>query len=285
MIFDLLWLDGHSLMDAALRASAARGSSELGLSGDALAASRTRSSGDGAALLAATARAAASRASSPSAWTRATSPGRRSGAWVKVKNSRRQELVIGGWIAGEGGARERIGALLRRRATTTTAQLRYAGRVGTGFDDARARAPRGAARAAARATTRRSRGRAAAEGLALRRAAARRRGRVHASGRDAGTLRAALLQGPARRQARRARWCARSGFPAAGPLARRRTTARWRRRRSASDPRRRGPTCGLARRRPQGARRRRGRGRRPHAEAHQPRQGPVSGGRLHQGAT
>ena len=29
-------------------------------------------------------------------------PGRRSGAWVKVKNVHRQEFVVGGWMPGRG---------------------------------------------------------------------------------------------------------------------------------------------------------------------------------------
>nr|MDQ4041824.1 hypothetical protein [Actinomycetota bacterium] len=39
-------------------------------------------------------------------------PGRRSAGWVKVKNLQRAELVIGGWMPGEGRRRRRIGALL-----------------------------------------------------------------------------------------------------------------------------------------------------------------------------
>ena len=39
-------------------------------------------------------------------------PGRRTGAWLKIKHTQRQELVIGGWIPGEGRRSERIGALL-----------------------------------------------------------------------------------------------------------------------------------------------------------------------------
>ena len=67
----------------------------------------------------------------------AYAPGKRTGAWLKVKNVARQELVIGGWIPGEGRRRDRVGALLvgyfegegKERA------LRFAGKVGTGFSD------------------------------------------------------------------------------------------------------------------------------------------------------
>ena len=53
-----------------------------------------------------------SRASSPSGSTRRYEPGRRTGRWLKIKNTLRQELVIGGWLPGEGRRTSRIGALL-----------------------------------------------------------------------------------------------------------------------------------------------------------------------------
>jgi len=60
-------------------------------------------------------------------------PGRRTGAWIKIKHVRRQELVIGGWLPGEGRRAERIGALLMGYYEDRA--LRYAGRVGTGFTE------------------------------------------------------------------------------------------------------------------------------------------------------
>ncbi len=60
-------------------------------------------------------------------------PGRRGGAWLKIKNTRRQELVIGGWIPGEGRRSERIGALLT--GYHRDGVFVYAGRVGTGFTE------------------------------------------------------------------------------------------------------------------------------------------------------
>jgi len=69
-------------------------------------------------------------------------PGRRGASWLKIKNSLRQELVIGGWLPGEGRRRERIGALLVgfhddvADGSPERRPLRYAGRVGTGFDEA-----------------------------------------------------------------------------------------------------------------------------------------------------
>ena len=55
----------------------------------------------------------------------------RSRDWRKIKCSRGQELVIGGWTAGR-GARRRLGALLL--GYWDRDRLRYAGKVGTGFD-------------------------------------------------------------------------------------------------------------------------------------------------------
>jgi bifunctional non-homologous end joining protein LigD len=60
-------------------------------------------------------------------------PGRRGGSWIKVKNTARQELVIGGWFPGEGRRKDRIGALLV--GYYDDRELRYAGKVGTGFSD------------------------------------------------------------------------------------------------------------------------------------------------------
>ncbi|HEY4276969.1 MAG TPA: DNA ligase D [Conexibacter sp.] len=62
-------------------------------------------------------------------------PGRRSGAWVKLRNRLRQELVIGGWLEGEGGRSGRIGALLVGDRDGPGAPLRYAGRVGSGLTE------------------------------------------------------------------------------------------------------------------------------------------------------
>jgi bifunctional non-homologous end joining protein LigD len=61
-------------------------------------------------------------------------PGRRSGAWVKVKHRWRQELVIGGWQEGEGRRRGLVGALLV--GYWEGSDFVYAGKVGTGFSDA-----------------------------------------------------------------------------------------------------------------------------------------------------
>src|SRR5271156_1061037 len=60
-------------------------------------------------------------------------PGRRSASWVKDKHWNTQEVVIGGWRAGEGGRTSGIGALLM--GIPSPGGLHFAGRVGTGFTE------------------------------------------------------------------------------------------------------------------------------------------------------
>jgi bifunctional non-homologous end joining protein LigD len=59
-------------------------------------------------------------------------PGRRSGAWVKLKLHQEQEMIIGGYTP-PGGSRQHFGALLL--GYYENKKLTFAGRVGTGFDD------------------------------------------------------------------------------------------------------------------------------------------------------
>jgi bifunctional non-homologous end joining protein LigD len=59
--------------------------------------------------------------------------GRRSPAWVKIKNHRRQDFVVGGWTPGEGNRSGQLGALLL--GYWEDGKLVYAGKVGTGFTD------------------------------------------------------------------------------------------------------------------------------------------------------
>jgi bifunctional non-homologous end joining protein LigD len=61
-------------------------------------------------------------------------PGRRSGAWIKVKLHLEQELVIGGYTEPE-GSRKYFGALLV--GFYEGKKLKFAGRVGTGFSEKR----------------------------------------------------------------------------------------------------------------------------------------------------
>ena len=84
---------------------------------------------------------------------RADSPYRstRSSDWRKLKCHAEQELVIGGYTAPQ-GARTDFGALLV--GYWEDERLRYAGKVGTGFDQAETRAARRAACASSSAATR-----------------------------------------------------------------------------------------------------------------------------------
>ncbi|MBI5105898.1 MAG: DNA ligase D [Solirubrobacterales bacterium] len=135
VIFDLLWLDGHSLVHHPYEERRAR-LGELGLDGERWMTPE-HVVGQGEALQAATLEQGlegimAKRLDSP------YEPGRRSGCWVKVKNTRRQELVIGGWLpmrTHPPRRRERIGALLLG-VRDEDGSLRFAGRVGTGFTEA-----------------------------------------------------------------------------------------------------------------------------------------------------
>ncbi|CAN5189155.1 ATP-dependent DNA ligase [soil metagenome] len=61
-------------------------------------------------------------------------PGRRSSAWIKDKLWNTQEVVIGGWRQGEGGRSSGIGALLMG-VPADSGDLDFAGRVGTGFTE------------------------------------------------------------------------------------------------------------------------------------------------------
>jgi bifunctional non-homologous end joining protein LigD len=64
-------------------------------------------------------------------------PGKRTGAWLKVKNTGRQEFVIGGWLPGEGRRRNRVGSILLGvfEPDGDGRALRYTGKVGTGFSE------------------------------------------------------------------------------------------------------------------------------------------------------
>ena len=58
-------------------------------------------------------------------------PGKRTGSWLKIKNIRRQEVVVGGWKPGEGKRAGLFGSLLI--GVQGPDGLEYAGHVGTGF--------------------------------------------------------------------------------------------------------------------------------------------------------
>ncbi len=131
IVFDLLWLDGHSLLELPYtdRRELLR---DLGLEGPHWQ-TPDHVVGNGAAMLAASLErglegVVAKRLDSP------YEPGKRSRCWLKVKNVRREDVVVGGWLPGEGRRHNGIGALLV--GVPDDGRLRYAGRVGTGFTDA-----------------------------------------------------------------------------------------------------------------------------------------------------
>ncbi|MGN6188129.1 MAG: DNA ligase D [Conexibacter sp.] len=131
-IFDLLWLDGHALTELPY-GERRRRLAELRLDGDRWRVP-AHHEGQGTALLKATAEqglegVVAKRLDSRYA------PGRRDGSWLKIKNSQRQEMVIGGWTEGRRARRNRLGALELGVHDPATGELRYAGKVGTGFDE------------------------------------------------------------------------------------------------------------------------------------------------------
>jgi len=130
-LFDVLWLDGQWLVEQPY--AARRAVLEGLLDGRTAPAWQVSPShaGEGSALEAATRQQGLEGVVAKRLDSR-YELGRRSRAWVKVKHLRRQELIIGGWLSGEGGRSGRIGALLLGYYDDAGV-LRYAGRVGTGF--------------------------------------------------------------------------------------------------------------------------------------------------------
>ncbi|MGD9735565.1 MAG: DNA ligase D [Solirubrobacterales bacterium] len=133
VIFDLLYLEGRDLMDEpyTVRRELLEG---LGLEGESWQ-TPSYSVGRAKELLAA----AAERELEGIVLKRLDSryvPGKRTGSWLKVKNLGRQEFVIGGWLPGEGRRKNTLGALLLGYHDPDgegDGELRYAGKVGTGF--------------------------------------------------------------------------------------------------------------------------------------------------------
>lgn len=129
-VFDLMWLDGKSLLDEPLE-------DRRRILADALRADpRVRLSehieGDGIAFFEA-ARARGLEGIMAKDRRSRYEPGKRSMAWQKVKIRPEQELVVGGMTRGTGKAVE-LGALLV--GFYEDGALRYAGKVGAGFNDA-----------------------------------------------------------------------------------------------------------------------------------------------------
>jgi bifunctional non-homologous end joining protein LigD len=132
MIFDLLWLDGHSLVDLEYE-QRRKLLEELELGHGAHWDVPASHVGAGTELLAATAEqqlegVIAKRLGS------VYEPGHRSSQWRKIKNTRRQEVVIGGFTPGRGRRKNAFGAL-QVGVYDKAGELRFAGGVGTGFTD------------------------------------------------------------------------------------------------------------------------------------------------------
>ena len=130
MAFDLLWRDGHSVMDQPY-VERRKALAQLKLSG-ASWQTPPFEKGGGASMQEASMKAGLEGVVAKRLDSRYEA-GRRSGVWQKVKNHNRQELVIGGWLDGEGKRRGHPGALLV--GYYDGSELVYAGKVGTGFTD------------------------------------------------------------------------------------------------------------------------------------------------------
>ncbi len=128
ILFDLLWLDGHLLLDLPYTD---RRSTLDGLRLNAPTwQTPPPSTADGPTTLAASNALGLEGVVAKRRDAR-YEPGRRTGAWLKVKHELRQEFVVGGWTVGTGSRHGRIGALLI--GVYEADDLRYAGKVGTGF--------------------------------------------------------------------------------------------------------------------------------------------------------
>jgi bifunctional non-homologous end joining protein LigD len=131
VLFDILWVDGRTTMDLPYAERRAVLDELVPSPGPCWKVS-TPHFGDGAALL----EAARSQQLEGIVAKKADSiyePGRRSRNWLKIKLQRTQELVIGGWVPGEGNRTGHLGALLM--GYYDDEGFRFAGKVGTGFSE------------------------------------------------------------------------------------------------------------------------------------------------------
>jgi bifunctional non-homologous end joining protein LigD len=132
MLFDVLWLDGHSTCELPYT-ERRRLLERLALSGPTWQTPPT-TVGGGAAVV----RAAKELGLEGVVAKRldgAYQPGRRSDSWRKVKTTQGQEFVVGGWLPGAGRLEGKLGSLLV--GYFDDGVLRYAGRVGSGIDEAK----------------------------------------------------------------------------------------------------------------------------------------------------
>jgi bifunctional non-homologous end joining protein LigD len=131
VIFDLLHLDGTSLLNVAYK-DRRRLLEELELNGERWATGPAFVGANGKEVLEAAGRAGLEGvvAKKDSSLYR---PGRRVDSWIKVKFERAQEVVIVGVTEGNGSRRSTFGALLL--AVSSPQGLELVGKVGTGFSE------------------------------------------------------------------------------------------------------------------------------------------------------
>jgi bifunctional non-homologous end joining protein LigD len=128
LVFDLLHVDGRSLLDLPY-AERREQLDELGLSGPSWQ-TPPWFRGGGKAVLDASRQQGLEGVVAKRLSSRYI-PGRRSESWLKLKNVRAQEVVIGGWRPGAGRRSGAIGSLLL--GVPGADGLDYVGHVGTGF--------------------------------------------------------------------------------------------------------------------------------------------------------
>jgi bifunctional non-homologous end joining protein LigD len=130
MLFDVLWLAGHSTCELPYRERRAL-LDRLDLAGPSWQTPPTTFGGGDAVLEASRALGlegvVAKRIDSP------YRPGRRADSWRKVKTTLGQEFVVGGWLPGAGRLEGQLGSLLVGHHDAS-GDLRFAGRVGSGID-------------------------------------------------------------------------------------------------------------------------------------------------------
>jgi bifunctional non-homologous end joining protein LigD len=130
VVFDVVHLDGHSLMTLPYD-ERRKVLESMGLSGPSFTTTESFRGVNGTDVLRATTEnglegVIAKRRNSTYV------EGKRSDNWLKIKNVRTQEVVIGGWTVGKGNRARSLGALLL--GIPAPEGLRFVGKVGTGFN-------------------------------------------------------------------------------------------------------------------------------------------------------